>query len=199
LQTLGSQELPNSCLVKTTTYGHGDTLKYGVSLTTEQTKMPSSIRLACPSEREAIVSVINAVAGERRWLHTDHYQPTVLWEQLMTGSIQSRYSLLMVLTVGATIVGFARLLPGEQDAVGDVGIAILPAFRGRGWGTQLLGQLVERSSKMRYKTLTGTILADNLRSIALFRKLGFQVITSGMVNLPFRSSPIRELNVSKML
>lgn len=56
----------------------------------------------------------------------------------------------------------------------DLAIYIHPDYQGKGLGTYLLQQAIDRARGLGIETLTGTIFASNGASIALFRKMGFE-------------------------
>ena len=56
----------------------------------------------------------------------------------------------------------------------DIAIYLHPDYQGKGLGTYLLGQAIERSPLLGIETLTATIFASNDASIGLFRKMGFE-------------------------
>ncbi len=76
----------------------------------------SLIRTARSGDRDQVIAVINAVAGERRYLQTDRYLPTPAWEQVLGEGVDPKQGLLlMVVESDRRIVGFARLTrEGEQ-------------------------------------------------------------------------------------
>lgn len=56
----------------------------------------------------------------------------------------------------------------------DLAIYLHPRHQGRGLGTYLVAQAIERGPALGIETLTATIFASNEASIALFRKMGFE-------------------------
>lgn len=59
-------------------------------------------------------------------------------------------------------------------ATAEISIYIAPNYRGMGIGKKLLDRAISESYKLGIKTLIGFIFADNLPSLKLFEKLGFQ-------------------------
>ena len=73
------------------------------------------------------------------------------------------------------LVGVARYAAYPDDeSVADVAITIADDWQGRGLGSLLLGGLVERAAANGLARLSGTVLAENHRSLGLLRKLGFR-------------------------
>jgi L-amino acid N-acyltransferase YncA len=56
----------------------------------------------------------------------------------------------------------------------DLAIYLHPEHQGKGLGTYLINQAIERSPALGIETLTATIFASNESSIALFTKMGFE-------------------------
>ncbi len=56
----------------------------------------------------------------------------------------------------------------------DLAIYLHPEYQGKGLGTFLLQQAIDRSESLGIETLTATIFASNDASIALFRKMRFE-------------------------
>lgn len=56
----------------------------------------------------------------------------------------------------------------------DLAIYLHPDWQGRGLGSYLLGQAIERAPALGIETLTATIFASNTGSVRLFEKHGFE-------------------------
>ncbi|MBS1797252.1 MAG: GNAT family N-acetyltransferase [Acidobacteria bacterium] len=68
-----------------------------------------------------------------------------------------------------------RMITAEyDDRLVLIDIAILPAHRGRGIGSLLIGDLIERAVETRKKVAL-QVSKNNLRAVGLYRKLGFAV------------------------
>lgn len=140
-----------------------------------------SIRPARPGDAPAVVAVINAVCAERIYLFTDRYVPTPQWEAVLNRSEEtSRHAaprcLLLLPVVEGRIIGWCRAFEGTTSTtrhVADIGIGLLPPYRGQGIGTRLLEQTVAWAVEQGFSKLTADTFSTNLRARALFRKLGF--------------------------
>lgn len=56
----------------------------------------------------------------------------------------------------------------------DLAVYLHPHYQGKGLGTYLIRQAIERSPQLGIETLTATIFASNDASIRLFEKMGFE-------------------------
>ncbi|WP_158808648.1 GNAT family N-acetyltransferase [Beijerinckia sp. L45] len=56
---------------------------------------------------------------------------------------------------------------------GTFGIGIVPAYRGSGLGTRLLGKTLEAAFKAGFVRIEGDVYTDNEPAIALYEKVGF--------------------------
>lgn len=159
-----------------------------------------AIRPARPEDGERIIHLIDVIAGERQYLQTERYCPTPIWEQLLRECI-SRESglLLLVVEVQKQVVGFARLTPDREHplgrSAGNIGIALLPAYRSRRIGTFVLSQLMACAASLGFQTVTANILATNVRSLRLFQKYGFVLTKTRNIYLPFTETEVEEVTV----
>lgn len=149
-----------------------------------------TIRVGCRRDRHAITQLINCVAAEQQYLQTDRYCSTPLWEQaLQEGMNRCAGVLLLVVVAKQEIIGFGRLTPddtnGVDRTVGNIGIALLPPYRSRGIGSQVLTTLLLAAPDLAFRRMTAAILETNIRSRNLFCKFGFQLIAQHQIRLPF--------------
>ena len=56
----------------------------------------------------------------------------------------------------------------------DLAIYLHPEYQGKGLGSYLISQAIERAAGLGIETLTATIFSSNESSIALFNKFGFE-------------------------
>ncbi len=62
----------------------------------------------------------------------------------------------------------------EDRHLGELGIAVHPEFRGRGFGDALLGETLERCRGV-FEVVELKVVAVNERAVGLYRKHGFEV------------------------
>lgn len=156
------------------------------------------LRVASVTDRQAIVDVINSVAGERKYLQTSQYCPTPLWERLLAEGVHMEDGLLLLVVESlGQIVGFARLYPDESHAggrqAGNIGIALLRSYRSIGIGAIILKGLIACATELDYQVLTANILETNIRSRRLFARCGFRKVNRRSVFLVFINDHANEL------
>jgi phosphinothricin acetyltransferase len=87
---------------------------------------------------------------------------------------------VLVACQSSEIIGYAsygpfRTWPGYRHTV-ENSIYLAPSARGRGYGTQLLGALLERAEAQRLHAVIAGIDGDNIGSMRLHEKLGFMKV-----------------------
>jgi phosphinothricin acetyltransferase len=87
---------------------------------------------------------------------------------------------LLVAADGATLLGFARVAPYSDRCVyagvGEHGVYVARAARGRGIGAQLLTALCDAAADAGLYKLTSRVFADNAPSRAVHRAAGFEEV-----------------------
>lgn len=86
----------------------------------------------------------------------------------------------LVLAVGGKVAGWTALTPVSSRCVyagvAEVSIYISPEYSGQGYGTLLLGRLVQEAEEHGYWMLQSGILQHNTASIRLHEKCGFRTV-----------------------
>jgi RimJ/RimL family protein N-acetyltransferase len=120
--------------------------------------------------------VVNAVCAEGRWMSTPRFEPTPAWTHALEAPAWLRYLLLVVADKGR-IVGWCRLFPSPecngQASEGELGIGLLPEYRGRGLGGALIGQTFGWAGAIGMERVALTTRVNNFRAIHLFERCGF--------------------------
>lgn len=154
--------------------------------------------IALANERNSIINVINRVAGEHKYLQTDRYYPSPVWENLLDEGINTNDGLLLLAIESPKgIIGFARVYPDSNHPLernaGNIGIALLPAYRSRGFGAIILKYLMGYAIALDYRILTANILETNMRSRNLFSSCGFKAVKKKQQLLGFLDAYVNEL------
>jgi RimJ/RimL family protein N-acetyltransferase len=63
----------------------------------------------------------------------------------------------------------------RRPALGVLGMALLPEFRGRGLGGPLMRQTLDAAQAFGLHRVELTVREDNANAIALYRKIGFEI------------------------
>jgi predicted GNAT family N-acyltransferase len=85
---------------------------------------------------------------------------------------EDRHSLQAMVTVPEGIIGVGRLTPPTvtRPEAHIAWVALLPAYRGRGLGTELMRALIAAADQARMQTVT---LSAQAHALAFYRRLGF--------------------------
>ncbi|MCB9144213.1 MAG: GNAT family N-acetyltransferase [Anaerolineales bacterium] len=149
-------------------------------------------------DREALIDIINQVAGRERSLQTEKYVPTPAWEKLLEVGVEKKSgNMLLVVCDEGKLAGFGRLSSEDQGnrAAGNVGIVLLPGYRSQGIGTKILKFIIGISTKFNYAHLTANILFDNEISLRLFRGQGFRKSSSRPIFAANRNEFVEEIKM----
>ena len=74
-------------------------------------------------------------------------------------------------------VGTLRLHEA-QDRIGIYGFGILPGYRRRGYGRQMLEEVIRTIRSSSQKMITLEVETDNINAIGLYRSCGFEINTT---------------------
>jgi RimJ/RimL family protein N-acetyltransferase len=127
-------------------------------------------------DREGLVTAINTVCSEGRWLSTRQFEPTPAWLHALQTPDCPRHCLLVV-EDGGSIVGWCRLFPvscTEEADEAELGIGLLPSYRDMGLGTELVHQMLDWARKAGLQRVRIVTRADNHRAIHVFTGCGFR-------------------------
>jgi putative acetyltransferase len=137
------------------------------------------IRRATAADAPRIIAGINEVCAEGGYFYTPHFVPTPQWEAALHRPESVPDHLLLVAEIGSTFVGSVQLFPlspdQEDGRVGELGIYVLAAFRGKGVGTALMREILRQASIWGYTEIVLSVLSTNERAIRLYEKSGFAV------------------------
>jgi ribosomal protein S18 acetylase RimI-like enzyme len=124
---------------------------------------------------EGFRAVLDAVARERRYLGFLEAPSIEETRGFVLRNIRKGFPQCVALLDGR-VVGWCDILPLERPTLahgGTLGIGVARDFRGRGIGTALLQETLERAKAAGLTRIELTVREDNLRAIALYEKLGF--------------------------
>lgn len=75
------------------------------------------------------------------------------------------------------VVGWCDVFPEEnprQSHRGGLGMGILPEFRGKGIGSQLLQKVIDHAKTFGLEKIELNVYTSNISAVALYKKFGFE-------------------------
>lgn len=78
---------------------------------------------------------------------------------------------------GDKVVGWCDVFPEEnprQSHRGGLGMGILPEYRGKGIGSQLLQKVIEHAKTFGLEKIELNVYTSNVSAVALYKKFGFE-------------------------
>lgn len=131
-------------------------------------------------------AALDTVAREKKYLAFTQAPPReeafAFYRSVLAGG-----HCLLVARCEGRVIGWCDVLPvhGEARAhVGMLGIGLLPAFRGRGIGAQLMRATIARAWARGLTRIELAVRADNPNAKALYERLGFR--TEGLMRHAMR-------------
>ena len=88
-------------------------------------------------------------------------------------SYKGRYFEMFAIQNDATVVGSISIY-GRSKSIASLGIEIFTPYRRMGYGYEAMCQLIECATRIDYKIIMQQIRTNNLASIRLHEKLGFE-------------------------
>jgi RimJ/RimL family protein N-acetyltransferase len=120
-------------------------------------------------------NVLDQVARERKYLAMFEAPPIEQTRVFVLGNIAKGHTQLVALD-GDRVIGWCDVLPKALPVhahCGIVGMGLVPEFRGKGIGGQLLFTALTHAFK-EFTRIELTVHADNAPAIALYRSAGFE-------------------------
>jgi len=142
--------------------------------------MNIAIRSYATVDRPGLIEAIDLVCRESPYMTTCRFKPTPSWEHALDSPLCSCH-LLLVAVDGRCLVGWCRLFPdtsGQSSNPVDLGIGLLPDYRGRGIGTRMVRWAQAWAMGHLIAQVTLTVHRDNIRALRFFQRNGFRVTTS---------------------
>ena len=132
-----------------------------------------TVREATVSDADTLVAMLAEVAAEGRWIGTEAPVDLQRRRERMVREIEGSDVIVLVAEAGGTPVGQLGLRL-TRYGVAELGMAVAAGFRGRGIGSALLAEAVERARKAGAHKLSLQVWPHNAAAIALYERFGFQ-------------------------
>jgi ribosomal protein S18 acetylase RimI-like enzyme len=120
---------------------------------------------------------LDVVAREKRYLAQIEALPLERIEGFVRDSVANDAVQFMAVDRGQ-VVGWADIFPSWAHAVahcGSLGMGVLPEYRGKGIGRQLLQACISKARTKGITRIELEVRADNVRAISLYKALGFEI------------------------
>jgi RimJ/RimL family protein N-acetyltransferase len=134
---------------------------------------PVSVRPATLDDVDALVAMLVEVAGEGRWIGTEAPVDVEGRRDRMAREVEGEDAIVLVAEAGGAPVGQLGLHLARYG-VADLGMVVAPGWRGRGVGTALLAEAVERARKAGAHKIALQVWPHNAAALALYERFGFR-------------------------
>jgi RimJ/RimL family protein N-acetyltransferase len=123
-------------------------------------------------------AAIDVVARERKYLAFLEAPPLENVTKFVLRNIELAYPQFVVLSAGG-VVGWCDVLPNRSRVIywhcGTLGVGLLPGFRGKGIGRQLMRRTIDAAFAFGLTRIELTVRQGNANAIALYKSLGFEI------------------------
>ena len=134
-----------------------------------------TLRPSTPDDAEAVAACVDAVARERKYLGNVHGFTADETRSFLTSMAETRGVQIIALAEDA-VVGWCDVtaVPFEgMRHVGRLGMGLLPAYRGQGWGRRLLREVLHHVFAHGLSRVEAEVFASNTAAIRLYEQEGF--------------------------
>ena len=132
-----------------------------------------TIREATLDDVDALVAMLVDVAGEGRWIGTEAPVDVERRRRRMAEDVEGDDAIVLVAEAGGTPVGQLGLELARYG-VADLGMLVAAGWRGRGVGTALLAEAIERARKAGAHKIALQVWPHNAAALALYERFGFR-------------------------
>ena len=132
-----------------------------------------SVRPATLEDVDVLVAMLVEVAGEGRWIGTEAPVDVQGRRERMVREVEGDDTIILVAEAGGEPVGQLGLHLARYGAA-DLGMVVAPSWRGRGVGTALMAEAVERARAAGAHKIALQVWPHNAAAIALYERFGFQ-------------------------
>jgi ribosomal protein S18 acetylase RimI-like enzyme len=131
------------------------------------------VREATLADVDAVVAILVEVAGEGRWIGTEAPVDVDGRRRRVVEDVEGEHAIVLVAEAGGAPVGQLGLHLAPYG-VADLGMAVAAGWRGRGVGTALLAEAVERARTAGAHKIALQVWPHNAAALALYERFGFR-------------------------
>jgi RimJ/RimL family protein N-acetyltransferase len=121
---------------------------------------------------------VDIVARERKYLAFLQAPSIEDTRKFVLNNIEKRYPQFTVIS-GGRVIGWCDVIPNQTRVVyyhcGTLGIGLLPEFRGKGIGRNLMQRTINAAFECGLTRIELTVRENNVNAIALYKKLDFEI------------------------
>jgi RimJ/RimL family protein N-acetyltransferase len=132
-----------------------------------------TVRDATPADVDALVAMLVEVAGEGRWIGTEAPVDIERRRRRMAADVEAPDVVVLVAEAGGEPVGQLGLELARYG-VAELGMLVAAGWRGRGVGTALMAEAVQRARAAGAHKVALQVWPHNAAAIALYERFGFQ-------------------------
>jgi RimJ/RimL family protein N-acetyltransferase len=132
-----------------------------------------TVRDATPADVDALVAMLVEVAGEGRWIGTEAPVDIERRRRRMAADVDAADVVVLVAEAGGEPVGQLGLELARYG-VAELGMLVAAGWRGRGVGTALMAEAVQRARAAGAHKVALQVWPHNAAAIALYERFGFQ-------------------------
>lgn len=123
-------------------------------------------------------SALSSVAQEGKYLSTNKPFPEESVVQFYLYCKRNAFPQFVVLDNDERVVGWCDVVPreGYPENVGFIGVGLLPEYRSRGIGTELMLETMQCAKAAGFSEIRLDCRAANKHALNLYKKLGFRRI-----------------------
>jgi RimJ/RimL family protein N-acetyltransferase len=118
---------------------------------------------------------VGVVARERRWIMITEPPPIESTQRFVAGNLDAGSPHLVALD-DDRVIGWCDIRPHAFEGFrhcGELGMGLLPGYRGRGLGRRLVEDVLQRSWTFGLSRIELEAYASNVAGIALYQSTGF--------------------------
>lgn len=136
-----------------------------------------TIRPAVPTDAKAIINGISFICREGGAFYATSFTPSQTWREILYYPEDVPDHLLVVVEWSGTFAGCGRLFPFPSHTlmshVAELGMFLLPPYRGQGHGRTLLHFMLNWAKQQPLEKITLQVFSTNSAARNLYRSAGF--------------------------